>query len=137
MARPTKLTPEVQEAICDAIRHGATYWAAAESAGVSYAAFNEWRKDKRPKYIKFFNAVQQANADGQLDLLAKLEQAGKNDWRAAAWILERRHRKDYGANVDVTTDNKPVNITVSYEDKRNGSGDGTDNNPATPAPEAG
>jgi hypothetical protein len=103
MARPTKLTPEVQKQICEAIRHGATFDAAAQSAGVAYETFNEWRKDTRIKFVKFSEAVKRAEADGQLDLLERIETAGKNDWRSAAWVLEHRHKKDFGAAVDVTS----------------------------------
>jgi hypothetical protein len=103
MARPTRLTPEVQEAVCEAIRNGATYQAASEAAGIAYATFNEWRKDARLKYVKFSEAVTRANADAQLDLLAKIGNQADKDWRAAAWILERRFKNDFGAAVDVTT----------------------------------
>ena len=102
------LTPEIQKAICEAIRHGATYQAAAEASGVAYETFNNWRKDTRPKFLKFFNAVTAANADAQLDLLAKISNQSDKDWRAAAWILERRFKNDFGAAVDVTSGREKV-----------------------------
>jgi hypothetical protein len=108
MARPTRLTPEVQEAVCEAIRHGATYQAAAEAAGIAYSTFNEWHKDIRPKYVKFSEAIRRANADAQLDLLAKIGNQADKDWRAAAWILERRFKSDFGAAVDVTTQGEKI-----------------------------
>jgi hypothetical protein len=61
MARPSKLTNETEKAICDAIRDGATYAAASEAAGIAYATFNEWMKDERPRFVKFSEAVQEAN----------------------------------------------------------------------------
>lgn len=103
MARPTRLTEQVQNAVCDAIRHGATYQAAAEAAGIAYSTFNDWRKDQRPRYVKFSEAIMRANADAQLDLLAKILNKSDDDWRAAAWILERRFKNDFGAAVDLTS----------------------------------
>jgi hypothetical protein len=44
MARPSKLTPELQQRIGDSIALGLTYSWAAESAGVTYKTFNEWLK---------------------------------------------------------------------------------------------
>ena len=105
MARPTKLTPEVQKTITDAIAIGATYQAAAEYAGIAYETFNEWMKDKRPKFVKFSEAVREANAKARVTLLARIQTSAKDgDWRAAAWILERRFSEDFkpSAKVDVT-----------------------------------
>jgi hypothetical protein len=120
MARPTKLTPEVQETICKAIRIGATYQAAAEAAGVGYSTFNAWMKYEQPKYQKFREAVERANADAQLDLLAKVQTFGDKDWRANTWILEHRFKQDYGQTVDVTTKGEAINeIIIRYADSDN------------------
>ena len=112
MARPTKLTPEVQELICKAIRIGATYQAAAEAAGISYETFNEWRKCKTTKFLRFSEAVDRANADAQLDLLAKVQTFGDKDWRASTWILEHRFKQDYGNAVDVTTGGESLTFII-------------------------
>jgi len=112
MARPTKLTPDTQKAICKAIRHSATYQAASEAAGIDYATFNRWMNDERPKYRKFCESVRRANADAQLDIIAKMEKAGENDWRHFAWILEHRYKKDYGSTLDVTTGGEKITVTI-------------------------
>jgi hypothetical protein len=41
MARPTKLTPEIQQKIGDGVSLGLTYSLAAESAGITYQTLNE------------------------------------------------------------------------------------------------
>jgi transposase len=112
MARPTKLTPDVQEKICEAIRHGATYQAASEAAGVAYSTFNDWHKDLRPRFVKFSEAIRRANADAQLDLLAKIANKSKEDWRAAAWILERRFKNDFGQAIDLTTAGDKITVKL-------------------------
>jgi hypothetical protein len=105
MARPTKLTAEVQKTITDAIAIGATYQAAAEYAGISYDTFNAWMRDERPKFRQFSEAVVAANARARINLLARIQKAAQGtenkdgDWRAAAWVLERRFGDEYGQTV--------------------------------------
>ena len=57
MARPSKLTPEIQKRIGDNIALGLTYRLAAESAGVTCKTVNEWNQkgqtDKSGKYYQF------------------------------------------------------------------------------------
>lgn len=102
MGRPPKLTPEVQGEITSAIVAGATYKAAAEYAGVSYDAFNEWMRRTGKQYVQFRQSVERANARARVNLLARIQQSAKDgDWRAAAWILERRFSDEYGAAVRV------------------------------------
>jgi transposase len=97
--RPSKLTPELQKTITEAIVIGATYQAAAEYAGIAYDTFHEWMKDERPKFRAFSEAIRQANAQCRIRLLAKIQ--GADDWRSKAWILERRFRDEYGAQLNV------------------------------------
>ena len=40
--QPRKLTPEVQEAICEAIENGATLEIAAQAAGIAPRTLDEW-----------------------------------------------------------------------------------------------
>ena len=135
MARRSKLTPEVQAAICDAIRAGATYEAAANAAGIAYSTFGEWRNDPRPKYLAFSEAVRAAEAEGLLENVRRIREAGRRDWRAAAWLLERRHKKAYGQQVAITgEEGGPVEIGVRFVDYRTGlaaptGGSGDDSDP--------
>ena len=100
MGRPTKLTPEVTKTITDAIAIGATYQAAAEYAGVGYSTFLAWMVKKAKNYVAFQEAVTGANAKARISLLAAIQKpAREGDWRAAAWILERRFGDEYGPVV--------------------------------------
>jgi hypothetical protein len=102
MGRPTKLTDAVTKTITDAIAKGLTYEAAADLAGITRETFNQWMKDGRPRFKAFSDAVRQANAQARIQLIEKIGKA--DDWRAAAWILERRFREEYGANVQLRGD---------------------------------
>lgn len=96
MARPTKLTPEVQERICQAIAIGATYDLACKYGGITAETFAQWRKGKSG----FSEAVQEAEGRAVVGWLAKIEKAASDGtWQAAAWKLERRYPQDYGRTV--------------------------------------
>lgn len=96
MGRPTKYTTETVKQIIDAIRVGATYELAAAYAGISYETLNEWRK----KYPKFSEDIKQAEGQGAIGWLAKIEKAAnEGTWQAAAWKLERRYPAQYGRQV--------------------------------------
>ena len=83
MARPTKLTPEVQQKIGDGVSLGLTYALAASAAGVTYQTFNQWMKLGRDstsgKYFEFYKHIEQRNAEGALRILQKLNDAAKQE----------------------------------------------------------
>lgn len=118
MARPTKLTPDTQQRIIQAIRMGATYEHAAAYGGIAYNTFNEWRKraevelqrrdnprvtegtkqwETEQPYVEFYEAIKKAEGDAVVGWLAKIEKAASDgNWQAAAWKAERRYPEAYG-----------------------------------------
>ena len=124
MARPCKLTDEVELDICNAIADGATYAAASEAAGVAYSTFNEWMKDTRPRFVKFSEAVTRANGRARAELVRDIRKHGRKDWRALAWILERRFKPEYGNGLDLTTGGEKITeIGIKHIDYRTGIAD--------------
>jgi len=96
MSRRTKLTPEIQNKIIQAIQTGATYELCAQFAGISPATFYNWmrqgreRKDKAK--IEFLESIKRAESRGAIANLGLIQKAATDgDWKASAWILERRH----------------------------------------------
>ena len=85
-----------------AIRQGCTYEAGASAIGVSVMTVYHWLRlgkkatRKNDKYLKFLKAVKKAEHERQQYLLAQILEASNKDWKAAAWLLERRDgfRKD-------------------------------------------
>lgn len=117
MARPTKLTPETQNAIIKALRIGATRKTAAEAAGVDYRTFLNWleRGDEAQKgiYFQFFQSVSVAESEAFLkytSIIAKAAQGG--EWRAALEFLKRRDREHWGDNADYTSGGKTINQII-------------------------
>jgi len=124
MARPSKLTPEVQERIVDAILHGATYRDASEAAGIAYNTFNEWMKKgadaKTGKFREFNDSVETANAQCAVNFTRVIQsKAAQGDWKAAEAWLKRRRREDWGDNVEIRGDKEsPLEIGVRLIDYR-------------------
>jgi len=105
MARPSKLTPEVQEKIARAIRAGNYPEVAARHAGIHPATYYRWMErgelegdaPEDDPYRSFRAEVERALADaeaGEVGLIIQSAKAG--DWRAAAWLLERRFGERWG-----------------------------------------
>ncbi len=99
--RKTKLTPEVQKKIVEYIRGGAYKAHAAEAAGVSVDAVDNWIRrgedsDEEP-YTEFAAAMRQAQGeDAVRDVQVISRAATDGDWKAAAWKLERKYPAEFG-----------------------------------------
>lgn len=116
VGRKTKLTPTVQKTIIEAVRVGATFEAACGRAGVPMSTFMEWRQrgageSKRKKtklYADFAEAVDRAEADAEIHLVATINKASSKNWQAAAWLLKNRHPDRYSDRSRIDMD---ANVT--------------------------
>lgn len=95
MARPTKLTSELQTRIVQAIRAGNYADAAARSAGISPSTYYRWlergERAASGAHREFRDAVKRAEADAEVHAVAIVRKAMAEDWRAAMAYLERRY----------------------------------------------
>ena len=100
MARPSKLTPEVEKKLIDAIRIGNYYEAACAYVGIHYTTFYRWmekgEKAKSGKYCEFCKAIKQAEAEAEARIVALWQRNIPEDWRAAQAFLERRYPERWG-----------------------------------------
>lgn len=100
MGRPSKLTPEIQEKIVQAIRAGNYIETAAAYAGIDKTTLYDWLKRgaraKTGKYREFSNAVEKALAEAEVRDVAIIAKAAEKHWQAAAWRLERKHWQRWG-----------------------------------------
>lgn len=97
--RPTSLTPEVQATFCDAVKEGLTYRDACILAGIEYQTYRNWMRRGEAgegEFFVFFDAVTRAKVEGKRENIKGVRDAGKFDWRARAWILEKQHPEEYG-----------------------------------------
>lgn len=116
------LTDEIQTNICNALRAGNFCEEAAVAFGLSTSTF--WRymqvgedvakaklacEEKGTKWqpatkhddrmLAFWDAVTRARAHSEIEAVALLRKGMKDDWRAAAWYLERAHPSRWGKRL--------------------------------------
>ena len=93
MARRSKATEARIEALLAALRVGNTRDASAGHAGIVRTTLYRWLE--RDPALR--TRVEKAEADAEVRFTAQVARAAADDdWRAAAWWLERRRPKSYG-----------------------------------------
>lgn len=79
--RKPKLTPDVQESICNYIRGGMTYEQAAVLSGVTDRTFHNWKskgeKAQSGVYFQFFQAIKRANVEARALHINRIQKASK------------------------------------------------------------
>ena len=100
MGRPLKLTKELQDRVCSYLRAGNYIETACKAAGIVKETLYRWLKraaagDGEP-FEGFREAVEAAQAQAEVRGVALVSKAGQEDWRAAAWMLERKFPKRWG-----------------------------------------
>jgi transposase len=125
MARPCKLTPEIQQRIGDNVALGLTYSLAASAAGVTYKTLNIWsnkgKTEKSGKYIDFYLYIQKRNADAAKALLERLNESAKGgNCQVCMFILERRFPEEFGRRVyrktNVVSENINTNVEITVQE---------------------
>jgi|SRR5208283_4170181 len=125
MARPCKLTPEIQKRIGENIALGLTYKLAAEAAGITYKTLNEWNQkgqtEKSGKYHQFAQHIKKCNANGARKLLEKLNDAAEaGNCQVCMFILERRFPDEFGRRVyrktNVVSENINANVEITVQE---------------------
>lgn len=127
-----KLTADVHRAIVQSIAGGAFATTAAHAAGVSKATYFRWLQRGRQAteraeqgadvplseapFQAFYEDVSQADANVEIAVASILYQAARaGDWRAGAWLLERRFPDQWGQRADVrhSADSKLTAVLAS------------------------
>ena len=113
MGRRSKVTEGRIEALVIALGTGCTREAAARHAGIDRTTLYRWVE--RDQAIRA--RVEKAEADVEVRLAAQIVQAAPVDWRAAAWLLERRRAASYGraqAAAAVVAGGAPASAPVPH-----------------------
>lgn len=122
-----KLTPEAHKTICQALASGVYRKDAAQYAGIGVSTFYRWMETgeadteagvESPQ-ATLWKGVIEAEAKAKTRLSALIVKAAVEDWRAAAWILERKHPDEYGRRDRVEITNPPpptMDMTVLDDD---------------------
>jgi len=98
MGRPTKLTPEVQAVIIEAVEAGNYFETAAALAKICKQTLYSWiekgEAGEEP-YAAFLDALKGAEAKAEQDALRDVREA-QVGWQAHMTFLERRHPTRWG-----------------------------------------
>lgn len=123
--RPSKLTPEVVQKLEYAFSIGASVNEACLYADIGRSTFFEWQQ-ANPKLADRFDALR----DTPIFIARESVVKGiKRDPKLALDFLGRKAKKEFGNNVDITTDGKELpapilgGLTVKANDEQDGQKD--------------
>lgn len=108
MARPTKLTAELQAELCKALAAGNYLETACAYVGISRITVRNWMREgarsKRGQKREFLNAIKKAAAEAEIKDVKRIGDAAETQWQAAAWRLERKYWKRWGRKDKITNE---------------------------------
>ena len=119
MARPTALTPLVQERILKLLRLGNYIYVACKAAGIHKDTFYEWMKRGRSskaedeRFATFAIEVDAALGEAEARDVQTILMASQQTWQAAAWRLERRFPERWSRSDRMRVD---ANVEVGVSD---------------------
>jgi transposase len=98
--RRSKLTAEVHDKIVTAVRAGNYAEVAAQYAGISERTYYNWiakgEQDADGPYLQFMQAIRAAEGEAEAVAMITIRKAWGDDWKAAAWYLERKFQAKWG-----------------------------------------
>ena len=144
MARPTKLTPDLIQEVCNWLKLGYYQEDAATMAGISSSTFYDWMRrgaegqkalesgdsplpdspdaeivEVVDMYLEFSEAVKKARAEAEGAHIRNIRKAAENGtWQASAWFLERSFPKKWGkrSTLDIADPNETIQFQIEYGD---------------------
>ena len=108
-----KISKQLTNTVAEAIRQGYPNRFACAIAGIAEKTYYRWRKRGEEildaggvcetkmddACLYFYFQTEQAHADYVHMLMGIILEAAERDWKAAAWVLERRFPKEYSRIV--------------------------------------
>ncbi len=100
VTKPYKMTPERVKIILDALGDGMTQRDASMLAGISEDTLCIWKRTNS----EFSEQMGQKAIEYKQKLMKRIEKAGEKDWKATAWLLERKFKKDFSTDTEFEKD---------------------------------
>ena len=128
IGRPSKLTPELVETVCNEIRLGMPYVWAAVRSGITEPTFHRY-KNKGNSDLEagvesteadFCKCLKSAEADFMHNCLLTV-QAAPERWQAQMTLLERRFPADFGRRLDLKHGSDEGEWSLSFGKRDGGS----------------
>ena len=98
--KPYKMTPERVAIILEALGDGMTQRDASMLAGISEDTLCIWKRTNS----EFSEQMGQKAIEYKRKMMKRIEKAGEKDWKATAWLLERKFKKDFSADPELEKD---------------------------------
>ena len=89
-----KKTPETIETILNAIGDGLTQRDASKLAGISEDTLCLWKRSDS----ELSEQMHRKTIEYKQKLLKNIERASEKDWKASAWLLERKYKREFSTN---------------------------------------
>jgi len=100
----TKFDEERQRRILMDLADGQTRACAAERSGISERTLSHWltqgRRGVEP-YVAFVALVKKAEREAESEAVREIRTAGKRNWTAYAWWLERKFPESWGKDTEL------------------------------------
>ena len=110
----SKFTEPIKKAFLAQLKQGATYRIACAAVGINEKTFYRWiakgKEQKRGAYATFVENVMKSNAIGAGSSLQTIQTEARTNWKAAAWLLERRYnyRRDSKICEQITIEESAI-----------------------------
>lgn len=108
LGRHEKLTSELIEQVKSYISAGNCVKAVCQYIGVSESTWFRWiergEKETGSIYYDFLESVRSAESAAEIRAVTGIVAAGKKDWKALAWFLERKYPEKWGKKKEDEVD---------------------------------
>lgn len=111
--RPLSFDEEQAGKLLAILRTGNYLAVACRSVGLAETTFRQWLTRGRDedeadeRLRRFRESVEEARAQGEVRNVAAIARAAAEDWKAAAWLLERQHPERWGKTSVRARDEAP------------------------------
>ena len=109
-----KFTEGRIELVLNALSAGLNWASAASAAGITVQTLQDWRACDEEFAYQCEAAI--VGFERRLVDIVDRAAAVEGDWKAAAWILERRFRKNWGRDVVDDSTDKVQKIELKWSD---------------------
>jgi transposase len=110
-----RLTPERRAELLRWLEAGLPIEMAARLSNLGIRSVTAWRKrcaEGVRGYVTLEEDIQTAMARGESVHLARIAEAGRTQWRASAWLLERMYPEKYAPPMPMIPDAPPLTTSV-------------------------
>lgn len=101
VGRPTALTQELSDLICEAVRNGNYRDTAAEWVGITVRTLRSWvrrgKQEPGSAYERFLHALLEAEGAAEIKMVELVCKAAVEDPKHAEWWLERKFPQRWGS----------------------------------------